>query len=187
MTALGIQRESAGDFASPKGSLTDDDRRFIADKLQAGVGLQNISQMVGRPVKTIMSCQPRELVEETIRLRDELEALRSGSSEDSAPLEGEDLRHPDVLNRWRKAFDARPAELKVLARLVAGRGCSVSREDLMDATGSDREPEVVNVYICHIRKALAKAGIAGELKNDWGTGYRLTEAACQQVMARVSS
>ena len=189
MSALGVQCETIGAFATARtGGLSDEDLRFIAKKIEEGVGLQNISRMVGRPIETVGQCRPGALVEENIRLREALEARRADDQQDLPASDALDLSDPNTLRQWKAAFKLSPGPLRVLAKLTASPGRVVNPERLMSACRTTHpDLTIVGTYVCHIRKALARHGLPKDsIENVWGAGYRLMPAAAKAILSVVS-
>lgn len=71
-------------------------------------------------------------------------------------------------------------EFTVLHCLSAHRGRPVSAEDLLRyvwvADGSDRSRQILDVYICHLRRKLAGVGLKDAIVTLRGFGYSLTAA-----------
>ena len=157
--------------------------------MEEGVGLQNISRMVGRPVETIIVCRPGNLVEENIRLRDLLEARKADDDVGESSADSLDLSDPNVLRQWKAAFKLSPGALRVLAKLAASPGQVVNPERLMSACRTTYpDLTIVGTYVCHIRKALEKRGFPrASIENVWGAGYRLSREAATEVLARVAA
>jgi DNA-binding response OmpR family regulator len=72
------------------------------------------------------------------------------------------------------AIPLTPGEYAILECLVLNRGCTISVEQLIDASySSDATPSenVIQVMVCNLRKKLATAGEADVVKTRRGYGY----------------
>jgi two-component system, OmpR family, response regulator len=85
------------------------------------------------------------------------------------------VRHECTVGATTVDLSAR--ETEVLAHLMLRQGEVVSKRDLMLAVwGTDfpGNPNIVEVYVRHLRKKLGKPGGDPIIETVWGSGYRLT-------------
>ncbi len=61
--------------------------------------------------------------------------------------------------------------------LLASAGVVVTRERFQEFTDPNGSPKTIDVHIHRLRSALAKKGIAVEIKSAWRTGYFIEHAA----------
>ena len=81
-----------------------------------------------------------------------------------------------------------PSRARMLALLVARAPALVPREALLAARTAAcdpcAEPKLVDVQICHLRHALAAAGLPREaIQVGWGEGYLIPEAHLPAIRA----
>lgn len=83
--------------------------------------------------------------------------------------------HADLIWRLRSRFRISPGAIEMLLALYRAGGKTLNKSQLefaVDAEGArDRDyGNIVNVYVCRIRKALGDDAIG----THWGRGFRLT-------------
>jgi two-component system cell cycle response regulator CtrA len=79
-------------------------------------------------------------------------------------------------------------EYSILELLVLRKGMVLTKEAFLNHLyGGMDEPEVkiIDVFVCKLRKKLARAGADGVIGTIWGRGYMIREAAAQEVFAPV--
>lgn len=77
-------------------------------------------------------------------------------------------------------------EYSILELLVLRKGMVLTKEAFLNHLyGGMDEPEVkiIDVFVCKLRKKLARAGADGVIGTIWGRGYVIREAAAQEVFA----
>jgi two-component system cell cycle response regulator CtrA len=75
-------------------------------------------------------------------------------------------------------------EYSILELLVLRKGMVLTKEAFLNHLyGGMDEPEVkiIDVFVCKLRKKLARAGADGIIGTIWGRGYMIREAATQEV------
>lgn len=102
----------------------------------------------------------RQLLDQNEQLRDQIAVLQETVLPETLPdtLVGLTRSESVVLGLLaRRAF---ASKAQIYAALYAGKG-------------EDRDPKVVDVFICKIRRALENTGI--EIETVWGEGYRIVK------------
>jgi two-component system cell cycle response regulator CtrA len=77
-------------------------------------------------------------------------------------------------------------EYSILELLVLRKGMVLTKEAFLNHLyGGMDEPEVkiIDVFVCKLRKKLARAGAEGIIGTIWGRGYMIREAAAQEAFA----
>jgi two-component system cell cycle response regulator CtrA len=80
-------------------------------------------------------------------------------------------------------------EYAILELLVLRKGMVLTKEAFLNHLyGGMDEPEVkiIDVFVCKLRKKLARAGADGIIGTIWGRGYMIRESATQEVFAGAS-
>jgi two-component system, OmpR family, response regulator len=75
------------------------------------------------------------------------------------------------------AVELSARETEVMAHLMLRRGDVVSKTDLMEAVwgeGFPGDPNIVQVYVRHLRRKLEKLNAGPIIETVWGSGYRLS-------------
>ena len=89
---------------------------------------------------------------------------------------------------WGKKFVAmEPKPAQLLARMLKEGGTVLTKQRCMDElygddpSGGPEDYKIVDIFVCKIRKALAKGGMPLEILTWWGRGYsvRVIEDAQQ--------
>jgi two-component system cell cycle response regulator CtrA len=78
-------------------------------------------------------------------------------------------------------------EYAILELLVLRKGSPLTKEAFLNHLygGMDEpEPKIVDVFVCHLRRKLAEAGIKGLIGTVWGIGYVLRAPANVETPAR---
>src|SRR6201986_195365 len=76
-------------------------------------------------------------------------------------------------------------EYSILELLVLRKGMVLTKEAFLNHLyGGMDEPEVkiIDVFVCKLRKKLARAGAEGIIGTIWGRGYMIREPVAQEVM-----
>jgi two-component system cell cycle response regulator CtrA len=79
-------------------------------------------------------------------------------------------------------------EYSILELLVLRKGMVLTKEAFLNHLyGGMDEPEVkiIDVFVCKLRKKLARAGADGIIGTVWGRGYMIRESATQEVLGPV--
>jgi two-component system, cell cycle response regulator CtrA len=79
-------------------------------------------------------------------------------------------------------------EYSILELLVLRKGMVLTKEAFLNHLyGGMDEPEVkiIDVFVCKLRKKLARAGAEGIIGTIWGRGYMIREAATQEAFPPV--
>jgi DNA-binding response OmpR family regulator len=90
----------------------------------------------------------------------------------------------EKVDRLRRAFRVRPAEIRLLLRLYRAGGHLVTHDQLLDAIPAsdharDRDSNIVRVYVNRLRGGLGQDAIL----RCYGLGYQLTEVGLARVSA----
>jgi two-component system, OmpR family, response regulator len=105
--------------------------------------------------------------------------LRRGASERPAVLEAGDLRlDPAARRAWRgdAEVELTPRELALLEFLLRRRGEVVSKREILGHVWDDDfegDPNIVEVYVRHLRNKLDRPFGRGTIQTVRGAGYRL--------------
>lgn len=78
-------------------------------------------------------------------------------------------------------------EYAILELLVLRKGTALTKEAFLDHLYGGRdepEPKIIDVFVCHVRRKLAEAGINGLIGTVWGIGYVLRPPACVKAPAK---
>lgn len=79
-----------------------------------------------------------------------------------------------------------PTEYRLLTYLMRNAGAILSRDQILDRVwGSDfaHSPNIVDVYVRHLRLKLQSIGIDNFITTVWGTGYRVSRHRRQSSVA----
>jgi DNA-binding response OmpR family regulator len=105
--------------------------------------------------------------------------IRRGATERPAVLEAGDLRlDPAARRAWRgdSALPLTARELSLLEYLLRNRGVVVSKRDILDHVWDDDfegDPNIVEVYVGHLRNKLDRPFGRAAIETVRGSGYRL--------------
>jgi DNA-binding response OmpR family regulator len=105
--------------------------------------------------------------------------LRRGAGERPAVLEAGDLRlDPAAKQAWRGAVEIvlTARELALLEFLLRRRGEAVSKREILDHVWDDDfegDPNIVEVYVGHLRNKLDRPFGRAAIRTIRGSGYRL--------------
>ena len=80
-------------------------------------------------------------------------------------------------------------EYAILELLVLRKGMVLTKEAFLNHLyGGMDEPEVkiIDVFVCKLRKKLARAGADGVIGTIWGRGYMIRESATQDLFAAIN-
>ena len=89
-----------------------------------------------------------------------------------ASISAEDL----AMHKLRRAYPLPPGACRLLLTLLAATQ-PLHRERLIALIGSNGTQGVIDVYVCHIRRALG----ANAIESVWGNGYVLTAVGRSRV------
>lgn len=112
---------------------------------------------------------------------------------------GEQLTHPDrkFSECWRDLIKARihhrihragRAGAAILLRMIEEPDVFVDQKDLASSAGvASKSPNVIKVYICHLRNGLEDHGLPSDIIETGTRSYRLRADAIPQIMELVTS
>jgi two-component system OmpR family response regulator len=103
--------------------------------------------------------------------------LRRGARERPTVLEAGDLRlDPAAKRAWRGPVELTARELALLEFLLRRRGEAVSKREILQHVWDDKfegDPNIVEVYVRHLRNKLDRPFGRAAIQTVRGTGYRL--------------
>lgn len=163
--------------------------RVASDALALAQALlsDRIERERAAPIRRKLTVQPVELPEDILANIQEIAAAFS-----------DQLAHPDrkFSECWRDLVKARihnrlyragRAGAAILLRMIEEPDIFLDQKDLALAAGvNSRSPNVIKVYICHLRNGLEDYGLSGDLIETGRRSYRLRTEAVAQIMEMVT-
>jgi hypothetical protein len=122
-----------------------------------------------------------EMARQAASLKDEVENWRAWGRPTPMAVEAERVAI------WQRVFDIAPGPMRVLLRLVDGRGSSVGFDALIQRPGmGDVDASAIaKVYVWRVRKALSEAGVTVDVVAVRNHGYMIERAPGERLLALV--
>src|ERR1700722_2789179 len=124
---------------------------------------------------------------------DEISTLKAKITEQQKTIDELEYRLGEITegilhNEFEWKFALTPIQSRLMSMLFKYPGKVVTKQSIwvtlygsLPEVDQPKDPRLLDVHMCKLRKRLKKSDVAIEIENVWGRGWRMNEASCQKL------